>query len=39
MSVLKQVLIEELERNNYFIGLAEKEISQLPIGYISKKYK
>jgi hypothetical protein len=37
MSILKQVLIEELERNNHFIDSAEKEISQLPIGYISKK--
>ena len=37
MSILKQVLIEELERNNHFIDSAEKEISQLPNGYLSKK--
>lgn len=37
MSILEQVLIEELERNKNFIDLAEKEISQLPLGYISKK--
>lgn len=37
MSILKQVLLEEFERNNHFIESAEKEVSQLPIGYISKK--
>jgi hypothetical protein len=36
-SILKQVLLEEFERNNHFIESAEKEVSQLPIGYISKK--
>ncbi len=36
-SILKQVLLEEFDRNNHFIESAEKEVSQLPIGYISKK--
>ncbi len=37
MSILEQILIEELDRNNRFIDLAEKEISELPSGYISEK--
>ncbi len=38
MAVLDDVLIEEYERSKRMKAAMEKELSQLPQGYISKKF-